>query len=234
MNFIDVHSHVLPGMDDGSPDVETSLAMLRKWRDQGVEKIIATPHFDFRDISVDSFIAKRRRSFEKLSLAMRENGEKFCEIELGAEVMYSSNIFGFIDLSALSIGETPFVLLEFATELTSEKVSTILSSHSRSDMSVILAHTERYRCFGFMHRLKKLRNADIRFQVNFSSFFPDSPFRRTADAMMKNDMVDLFATDAHSIKTRPPEFADILCEIRREYGKRNVDRILERSVRYFG
>ena len=165
---------------------------------------------------------------------MRESGEKFCEIELGAEVMYSSNIFGFIDLSALSIGETPFVLLEFATELTSEKVSTILSSHSRSDMSVILAHTERYRCFGFMHRLKKLRNADIRFQVNFSSFFPDSPFRRTADAMMKNDMVDLFATDAHSIKTRPPEFADILCEIRREYGKRNVDRILERSVRYFG
>ncbi len=42
---------------------------------------------------------------------MRESGEKFCEIELGAEVMYSSNIFGFIDLSALSIGETPFVLL---------------------------------------------------------------------------------------------------------------------------
>ena len=52
--------------------------------------------------------------------------------------------------------------------------------------------------------------------------------------MMKNDMVDLFATDAHNTKTRPPEFADILCGIRREYGKRNVDKILERSVRYFG
>lgn len=234
MRFIDVHSHVLPGIDDGSPDVETSLAMLRKWRDQGVEKVVATPHFDFRDISVEDFLAKRSASFERLSRAMKDCREDFCEIELGAEIMYSSNMFGFVDLSSLSIGETPFVLLEFSTELTSEKVAAIRASSSRSDVSIILAHTERYKCFGFLHRLEKLRDADVRFQVNFSSFLPDSPFRKTADAMMKNDMADLFGTDAHNTKTRPPEFANILREIGREYGTRKTDRILERSVRYFG
>ena len=51
MRFIDFHAHVLPGLDDGSPDVGTSLEMLRKWSSLGVEKIVATPHFDFRDIS---------------------------------------------------------------------------------------------------------------------------------------------------------------------------------------
>ena len=234
MKFIDVHSHVLPGIDDGSPDVETSLMMLRKWKELGVEKVVATPHFDFRDISIEKFLKRRQTAYEQLLSAIRAEQESFCDIELGAEIMYSSNMFGFIDLSSLSIGETPFALVEFATELSSEKVSTLVSSRARSDMILILAHTERYRSFGFLHKLKKLRDTDIRFQVNFSSFLQDSPFRRTADMMMKHDMVDLLATDAHNMKSRTPDFSAILKEMYREYGKKKTDRILNRSFEYFG
>lgn len=234
MKFIDVHTHLLPGIDDGSPDVETSLQMLRKWKEQGVKKIVATPHFDFRDVSVERFLEQRQNAYEKLLSAVRASGEELCDIMLGAEIMYSSNMFGFIDLSALSIGETPFVLVEFATELSAEKVSNIVASRSRSDVILILAHAERYKSFGFLRKLKKLRDADVLFQVNFSSFLPSSPFRGTAEMMMKNDLIDLFATDAHGINVRNPDFSEVLRGLYREHGRQKTDRILNRSYEYFG
>ncbi len=233
MNFVDVHSHVLPHIDDGSPDVETSVEMLRMWKKQGVDKIIATPHFDFRDISVEKFLEKRKRSFEELSDAIEKSGENLCDIELGAEIMYSSNMFGFVDISNLSLGETPYVLVEMADSLNFERMTDIINSRSRSDVTLILAHTERYKSFCFFPKLKKMRDADIRFQVNFSSFSENSPFCKVADAMMKADMIDLFGTDSHGIKNRTPDFSTELIKMRKMYGDKKIDRILQRSVRYF-
>ena len=234
MRFIDFHAHVLPGLDDGSPDVGTSLEMLRKWSSLGVEKIVATPHFDFRDISTEKFLKNREDAYKNLTEAISASGEHFCEIALGAEIMYSSNIFGFVDLSSLSLAETPFVIVELSSELSSEKVSRIVSGLSYSDVILILAHTERYKDFSFLRKLKKLREAGVRFQVNFSSFLPSSHFFKTADAMMRADMVDLLATDAHNMQTRTPDFSESLRCMYKEYGKQKIDRILERSVGYFG
>lgn len=234
MRFADIHTHVLPGIDDGASDVETSLAMLRVWSGQGVKKIVATPHFDFRDISLEKFLERRQRAFERLSEAVRASGEELCEIALGAEIMFSSNLFNFVDVSELSLSETPFVLVELASELSFDKLSSLLATFSKSDVTLILAHTERYKCFGYGYKLKKLKEAGVRFQVNFSSFLPDSPFRKTADSMMRSDMVDFFATDAHNTQTRTPDFLATLRGIGREYGKQKTDRILDRSVEYFG
>ena len=68
MPVLDLHSHVLPGIDDGSPDVETSLEMLRLSAQQGVEAMVATPHFYAWRNRVERFLRRRQRAFEQLVL----------------------------------------------------------------------------------------------------------------------------------------------------------------------
>ena len=71
---IDFHTHILPGIDDGSRNVEMSLRMLAAQREQQVDEIVATPHFYAQKDSVEEFLLRRQRSYEKLKTAMEENG----------------------------------------------------------------------------------------------------------------------------------------------------------------
>jgi protein-tyrosine phosphatase len=75
-DFLDFHSHVLPAIDDGSSDVETSLEMLRLLWSQGVKRVIATPHFDATRLSPNEFLQKIDESEQILRKAMDESGDK--------------------------------------------------------------------------------------------------------------------------------------------------------------
>ena len=83
--MVDFHTHILPGIDDGSKDVEMSLAMLAAEKDQKVDKIIATPHFYAKQDSVQKFLERRRASYERLMHAYSRDTEQI-PILLGAEV----------------------------------------------------------------------------------------------------------------------------------------------------
>ena len=93
--MIDWHSHLLPGIDDGSRDVEESLALLRMEAEQGVDTVVATPHFFADDGSVDSFVEQRQKSYETLRSAMPEGSP---DIVLGAEVRYYPGIVKLAEL----------------------------------------------------------------------------------------------------------------------------------------
>ena len=82
--WVDFHSHILPRMDDGSPDVETSLQMLRSLRDQGVERVALTPHYYAHRSSVERFLKKRDDAYQQLLEAIGD--EPMPELLLGAEV----------------------------------------------------------------------------------------------------------------------------------------------------
>ena len=64
--MIDWHSHILPGIDDGSRDVSESLALIEKLSEQGVDTVVATPHFYADDNSVDAFLEKRNKAYEAM------------------------------------------------------------------------------------------------------------------------------------------------------------------------
>ena len=89
MAIIDMHCHILPGVDDGARDVETSLAMLEASRAQGVQYMVATPHFYATRDRVDTFLDRRREAWETLKPRM---GADFPGIVLGAEVAFFRGI----------------------------------------------------------------------------------------------------------------------------------------------
>lgn len=80
--MIDFHSHVLPGIDDGSDCVEESLEMLHTAKNQGVSTMLATPHFYAQDVSVDHFLEKRKKAYDTLKRCMDDSDCPDIRLEL--------------------------------------------------------------------------------------------------------------------------------------------------------
>lgn len=73
-NLVDLHCHILPGIDDGAKNLDVSMALLRKEVQDGVAGIVFTPHFHYERISVEDFAAKRRAAFLQVAKAAKETG----------------------------------------------------------------------------------------------------------------------------------------------------------------
>ena len=80
--MIDIHSHILPGIDDGSKDVEMSLSMLRKQEEQRIEAIFLTPHFYADLTDPDTFLNERHDAYDRLTEALQQKGQEAQSLEL--------------------------------------------------------------------------------------------------------------------------------------------------------
>ena len=107
--MIDWHSHILPGVDDGSRDPDESLELLKMLKAQEIGTVIATPHIHANIESPDQFCERRKAAYEELSGAIPEGMPK---IRLGAEVRYYPGIEKMSDLKKLRIEGTKLLLLE--------------------------------------------------------------------------------------------------------------------------
>lgn len=107
--MIDFHSHILPAMDDGSRNIEESLQMLRMLQEQGVERVIATPHFYADENPPDVFLRRRADAWEHLRAHLTQG---LPHVLLGAEVHYFQGISRTAQVRQLCIQDTGVLLLE--------------------------------------------------------------------------------------------------------------------------
>lgn len=199
--MIDFHSHILPDLDDGSSDVEESIKLLNMLSSQGVETVVATPHFFANDQSVDSFIEKRKASFESLLGKIPPNAP---QIILGAEVKYYPGISQMENLEKLCIGSTDLLLLEMPmTQWTEYTVKELMNISCSGKVTLVLAHIERYLGLQDKVLISRLVESDILMQVN-ASFFTGFFTRRKACRLLKNNLVHLIGSDCHNTFSRPP------------------------------
>ena len=106
---IDFHSHILPGIDDGSRNIEESVALLDMMAEDGVDIVCATPHYYSHEISIDKFVERRNNAYERLKPHLKDNHPK---ILLGAEVLYNHSLVQCDDLSKLCLQGTDYLLWE--------------------------------------------------------------------------------------------------------------------------
>ena len=140
--MIDWHNHVLPAMDDGSRDVAESIAMLGMHAAQGVDTVVATPHFYANDESVDSFVERRRLSYERLKEQLPPDAPA---ILLGAEVKYYQGISRLADLKKLRIEGSQLLLLEMpAIKWNERMIAEVLAIYEKTGLIPVIAHIDRY------------------------------------------------------------------------------------------
>ncbi len=213
--MIDWHSHILPGIDDGSKNLQESLEMINMLSLQGVDTVIATPHFDADDESVDRFLERREKAFKALSEALPPESPK---ILCGAEVQYYAGISRLPDLKKLCIEGTNLLLLEMTMSKWSEyTVRELTELASKSGLKIIIAHIERYMSYQSQETVYRLYDNGFLMQVN-ASFFIGLGSKRKAINMLRNGEIALLGSDCHNKTSRPPKMDKALEVIERKLG----------------
>ena len=204
IEIIDFHSHILPGMDDGSPDVPTSLEMLRTAARQNVGVQVLTPHYYPWREEIDRFVSRRAESAKALFPAC---GEELPRLLVGAEVAFFPRMSE-MDLAPLCIGGTRALLVELPFESWDGRVEDQLATLSLDrGYTVILAHVERYlRYRGNPETLDKLSALPLFMQVNAEAF-SQLAMRRRALELFRSGRARLLGSDAHNLADRSPNLA---------------------------
>ena len=226
--MIDFHSHILPGIDDGSKNVKMSLEMIEELSRQGVDTICATSHFYITQRTPEHFLERRQEAYEMLLPALPEDAPK---ILLGAEVLYFTGISRLASLPDLCLEGTDILLLEMPFTTWQEYwVREVCDLASSTEFTILLAHIERYYFQQPRKVWDQLLDLDVLMQSNADFFLqPDSFFclrsGTKALKLMKEHRIHVLGTDTHNLTSRRPHMAEARDKIFHSLGQHALDRI---------
>ena len=221
----DFHSHVLPGIDDGSRSVAESIAMLQAEAEQGVTHVIATPHFYAHRTTPECFLEKRNRA----EMMLREEMEKhpgLPRLSVGAEIYFFKGISDCDAIKLLTIDESRCILLEMGDSPWGDSAYREMTQiWEKQGLTPVIAHVDRYigpwRDYGIPSRLETL---PVMVQAN-ASFFLRPSTSRMAMGMLKQDQIHVLGSDCHNMTSRQPNLGSVLQKIQRKLGQEVLDRI---------
>lgn len=203
----DFHTHLLPGMDDGSKSLDESLKMLGLLADAGVTRVIATPHFYARSEKPSDFFARRADRLNQLREALPEGSP---EILAGAEVYFFDGLVMIDELERFRVEGSELILIEMPFSRWSDRmVQDIKTIHSRRGFCVVLAHAERYYEFGNLAAIRELSDCGVLIQAN-ASFFRGFFGQKKALRAFSSGLIDLLGSDCHNLDTRAPDLGTAL------------------------
>lgn len=218
--FVDIHTHILPGVDDGAADLEQALALLRMAWEDGTGAVILTPHHR----------GKYRRNIpQQLGQAFQEL-KQAVSAELPEMELYLGNEAGIeIELTeklacgrVLTLNASAYVLLEFPFNCTRRQVVDGVLELVNCDYIPIIAHAERYDAFCQNPRLaEEVSGLGAYIQINADSVMGGAGFwaKRCCARMLKRGNVHFIASDTHDTKYRRPTLSKCYRLICKKYGE---------------
>ncbi len=205
--MIDIHSHVLPGIDDGSKNMAMSLEILRGLESQGITDLICTPHYIPETKQTSSFAANKK-IFQELKKAAAKEGVKI-NLHLGNEIYIDLKIAKLLSAKKItSLNQTKYLLVELPMSGEFEQYEDILLELKQKGWKVILAHPERYHSFQKdINKALSLQTNDILLQCNLGSIIGQygAKAKKAAKKLIKEKAVFCFGTDIH----RPRGYSEI-------------------------
>lgn len=203
--LIDIHTHILPQVDDGSVSMEETIKMLRIAKEQGIKTIIATPHYGsgYKEKSIEE-LKNIKIKVEEEAVAI-DSGFRFY---MGNEIYYTeSSLTDVTQGKALTLAESRYVLIEFSVGVNYKTLYQGLRQFIHGGYAPVLAHVERYGCLMEEEsRIEELIELGAYIQMNGSSlsgsFFSKSLARHKR--LIKNRWIHIIATDCHDSISRGP------------------------------
>ena len=199
--MIDLHCHILPGVDDGAKDISEAKSMLAMQQASGVESLCLTPHFYPEDKSIETFLTERESAWADLCAVLAPQEKK--QIRLGAEVRYCEQLLS-LDLRSLTLGQSDYLLLELPGCRYPAYAVQIIEELLDKGITPVLAHVERYAYFREEPELlKRLTDLGALAQVSAQALF-DKRDRNFSVACLQHGLAQIVASDAHNETTRKP------------------------------
>ncbi|MBM7641766.1 capsular polysaccharide biosynthesis protein Cps4B [Streptococcus loxodontisalivarius] len=228
--MIDIHSHIIFGVDDGPKSIEQSLALIDEAYNQGVREIVATSHrrkgmFETPEETIAQNYASLNEQVEE-----RYSGD--LKLHYGGELYYSSDIPQKLDDGLVPrMAGTRFALIEFSMNTPWHEIQTALRNVIMMGVTPIVAHIERYDALAFKkERVEELIKLGCYTQINSShvlkaKLFGDKykVFKKRAAYFLEENLVHCVASDMHNLDSRPPFMSQAQQLIEKRYGKRRAD-----------
>lgn len=218
--LIDIHSHLLHGMDDGPRTFEETAEMLRSACSSGITHIAATPHMEpgVRAFDLDIYL----RHLEMAREYCVRSGLQLT-IHSGCELFYTNETSRFLrQRKVLPLGKSRNVLVEFPTDVSYHYICHAARDIGNAGYNMILAHAERYRALQKHEMMDRLRTEYyVKIQINADTilrcrkWYTDPWVRRA----LKMDLIDAAASDAHGIRRRPLCLRECMNVLREDYGR---------------
>lgn len=224
--FVDIHNHVLPQIDDGAGSLEESLAMLEIAAEEGITDMIVTPHYKE---------GRRNASIKTIQERLRMVQEAADEREIPVTLYSGTEIYSFEEMGEaleegriLTMNGSDRALIEFSPTDSYTYIRNALDSIRGLDYIPIIAHAERYECFlKHWEYVEELKHMDAEIQVNVSGVTGGHGFgvKRFIHQLLKRQLVDYVATDAHDSRRRAPVVRKCLAQLHRKYDAEYVEAI---------
>lgn len=231
--MVDIHCHILPGVDDGAEDLTESLEMARMAVRCGITELAATPHFrgDYPD-------AKRRillsQQFLQLESALKQ--EKIpLKLHLGAEILCTGQTVELAWAEQLpTLGDTRYVLCEFPFDAPGSYMSDILYGIAEAGFHPVVAHPERYAAIQQdPRRVQRWFSRGYVIQINKGSVLGAFGIRPQSIGqwLLENGSVHILASDAHSALRRTTDLSQLRSWLLKHYSRGYAQLLLEDNPR---
>ncbi len=227
--MVDIHSHILYGIDDGAKSLEQSLAMVRMAADCGTTDIVATPHSDLKYRFQPEVIAARIVELQE-QVGDRIKIHRGCDFHLHIDNLRSS----YQDPSRYTINGLRYLMVEFADQQIPKTATQLLQELLAYGMTPVVTHPERNKLLlGMMDSLVEWIRMGCLMQVTGQSFL--GRFGRTAEAgardLLDKNMVHFVASDAHDTEHRPPDLRGPYAFVAKEWGKPVAEKLFVENPR---
>lgn len=225
----DIHCHILPDVDDGSPDIHTSLMMAAMAADDGVRAIIATPHFYSPPEEAEARQAELERAYAVLKERLEQSGMPV-DLYLGAEVLCNSETIRLLDTGAFpTLNGSGHALVEFYFDESESVMNGYLEAIAAHGTTPIIAHPERYAAVQKNTALPaRWGERGYMLQINSGSLkgIFGRKAQRTAKRMLENETVHFIASDAHDLSTRSTVLSDVYGMVAASCGEAIASRLM--------
>lgn len=229
-DIFDIHTHVLPGIDDGAESIEEAMQMLKLAGEQGITEVIATPHYShysrfFQRLSPDEI----RKLCTKLQRKMEESYGVQIKIWPGQEIFYTDNVVHKLEKKELlTMADSSYVLLEFYPSVAYSDLFRVVREMVVERYRPILAHVERYDVLQDSYKIEELTEQGAYIQMNFRLLGGKWSEKRTrwCRKLLKEEKVHFLGTDMHNTKRRKPEVKAAVDWMRRHLDEDYIDRVL--------
>ena len=196
----DMHSHLIPGIDDGAEDMDQTIAMLAKFESLGYKKVVTTPH-----IMTDSFPNNPEiilSGLEKVKNEIKKVGIEI-EIEAAAEYYFDETLMPKIKNKELLTFGDNYVLVEFAFHSPPQFLDQLFFELKTHGYRPVIAHFERYLYYlGKIDKAEKWRSEGINIQINLNSLFGQygPEVQKQVEKLIDEGKFDFVGTDCHRIE----------------------------------
>lgn len=197
---VDMHSHLIPGIDDGAPDLDTALNLIKELQELGYKKIITTPHVmaDLYPNTSETILS----GLEKVRAAITEAGIEI-EIDAAAEYLLDEGFEAKLNEDDLLTLPGNRVLVEMSFVNPAPNLESLLFELQMKGYRPIMAHPERYQYYhNDFGKFERLIDRGCELQVNLLSLtgYYGAPIRKVAQNLLKANMVSFIGTDLHNEK----------------------------------